>query len=182
MRFFRKLRGNQLAPTGNVNLRIRTPLESHLWKLAQEHADRAEAASESDSTEMREAIGAIVMSAACLEAYVNAVLIEELRCSEEVLDRSLEGKWELAAETIGQPFDKGLQPFQDLNWLAGERNYILHYKPAWKEPVKTARGRASEASARLSREAARRAVQTCQALIIDLSEKRGEAPPRWFSG
>ena len=52
MQFFRKLKG-KVSLTGQVTLRIRTLLDGHLWRLAQEHAERAGSASESDSTPTR---------------------------------------------------------------------------------------------------------------------------------
>lgn len=182
MEFLRKLNKlrEKLPPERQEAGMFRTLLEAHLWGLAREHAERSQAASYSDSTDMREAIGAIVMSAACLEAYINSVLIEDLDCSEEELNKTLESKWELAAQKIERPFDKGNEPFQSLNWLVGERNYVLHYKPSLTKPVKTGRVFVSQASARLTRDAARRAVQTCKSIITGFCERRGEAPPRWL--
>ncbi len=177
MRFFRKLKGT-MSMTGSLTSRTRRPLEVHLWQLAQEHAERAQSAS--DPLEMQQTIGAVVMAAACLEAYINSVFIEELHRPEDDLWKSPEAKWEDAAKEIGQPFDKGRPPFQDLKRLMDLRNYVLHYKPRFTEPVKTREGRVPEARAKLTKAAARRAVDTCRVLITDLCSKRNESPPPWL--
>ena len=177
MQFFRKLKGT-VSMTGSLTIRARRPLEVHLWQLAQEHAERAQDAT--DPVEMQQTIGAVVMAAACLEAYINSALIEKLHRPEDDLWKRLETKWEDAAKEIDQPFDKGKPPFRDFRWLIDLRNWVLHYRPKFTEPVKTREGGVPEARAKLTKAAARRAVDTCRVLITDLCSKRNESPPPWL--
>ncbi len=154
----------------------------HLWQLAQEHMNKAQISS--DPVEMQQAIAAVVMAGACLEAYINAVLSEQLHWSDDKLrEKTLEGKWEAIAQEFGQPFDKGMRPFQDLHWLVDLRNYVLHYKykPKFTEPVQTKAGRVPEVRARLNKAASKRAVETCRTLVTELCRRRRIALPSWLS-
>jgi hypothetical protein len=140
----------------SVSATVRTGVEMKLYDLACQHAAAAQAACKSGNheEELSSSIQAIILAAACMEAFINQEAISVLgphdfdkydsghidaHCkllSEKRGYPSLEDKWcEITERISNKTFDKGKQPFQGFHELVELRNKVLHYKGISAQPV-----------------------------------------------
>lgn len=130
-----------------------------IWKKSKEASARARADIGNDTGDHGhwsfEAVIAIVLAAASVEAFINEVA-DSIRFSAgskavdppfgslgNVLDQmeeqhaSTELKYLMTGVVVGAPFDPGSNPFQDFATLVWARNFLMHVKDRdqWKEPL-----------------------------------------------
>jgi hypothetical protein len=128
-------------------LRALVPISGFLFGHATDAYERIPATQTSRTPGNNEALTSIVFATAALEAFINeladfakeplysepldpvfaafAGLMEELEKSRaSTLSKFMFGKWALSAT----PYDKGAQPYQDLNLLLDLRNTLVHPK------------------------------------------------------
>jgi len=138
-------------------------------------ADEIEAAAES-----------IILSAMCLEAYING-FIEDHIDKEEGRDRAkrmeFTTKWLFVPAILGKPncFNPGHQPFQNFAKLAKWRNDDLaHYKHEFQLPVPLGNlGKVSKIYSICNAANSRMAVQTVREMVIRINECFGFPIPTW---
>ena len=137
---------------------VRTLIEKHLYDLACLHSiDATNANKNSDpNDELKHSIQTIILSTACLEAFINQECIRILGQEFYRYDKGqidiygnpiakntklkiyprLESKWcEITERICNKKYDKGKQPFQGFHKLINLRNEILHYKAISSAPV-----------------------------------------------
>ncbi len=165
----------ELGMSGTLSVRIKIQLEGHFWELANSHAAKAEEL-KGTSAELREAAGAIVMSAVCLESFINGDLIEQ-GASPDLLWKTLETKWHTATKSFGDPIDKGQEPFQSFHWLVQLRNYVVHFVPKFEPLVQSGTSQISPVEKKITAETAARAVQAAKALLEDYAARQGREWP-----
>lgn len=112
----------------------------HIHWLAQQ-AYRRSAENEKRNVAPDDAITAVVLAVASLEALLNelfdiassyATQVPELgvwaQLWEDLERLNIGLKYMIVAQLVGKPFHKGKQPYQDFSLLVTLRNDILHYK------------------------------------------------------
>ncbi len=183
---------------------VRTAIEKILYELAQQHAADAEMACESGkrNDELNDAIRAIILATACLEAFINQEAIEVLGQDFDKYDKgcvdawgknykkrrgypSLEEKWFEITKRIGnKEFDKGKKPFQDFHELVELRNEILHYKGISAAPVPSTchpvPGVIPPERAKFTAKAAKNAVESMRAMLEKFHILTGKQKYEWI--
>lgn len=175
---------------------LRTHLEICLYRLAWEHATNARAVCPGDD-ELDHALRAIILAAACLEAFINleGMAAYGLNWDDYESGRarpcgrrpSVEDKWlEVTARiTGGQTFEKGKQPFQGFHQLVRLRDYVLHYKAPYKAAVPHGlRGSTqyvAEARAKLDAQAAQMVVKSMKGMLVQFHDLTGQTLPKWVT-
>jgi len=71
-----------------------------------------------------------------------------------------------------------MKSFQELEEF---REYIVHFKPEFTEPVETKHGREAEAFAKLNSENAASACDTVRRMVKRLEELSGSSAPEWLN-
>jgi hypothetical protein len=119
----------------------------YLWLIADEACARAQRfATEHAPGDFGQGLVAVVFAVAATEAYINEVshLVKQdsylypdtplvdfgAEMSQAVANKvSIEEKYLVASKLLGQPFQKGKKPFQDLVTLIAVRNLLVHMTP-----------------------------------------------------
>jgi len=176
-------------------IKVRSFVEPLFLRVAHRAAARAEAVRARIATEgalavlVAEEIEAsaesIILSATCLEAFINGVAQDRLDAS---LWPALEGlrtvdKWLAISSILGVPkcFDKGKNPFQDFDKLVGWRNSLVHYKHKPRQPIEVpGLGTVTALNAICHAANARKAVDTTRAMMTTLTSCLNESTPMWM--
>lgn len=145
---------------GMVTLKIKTSLSVYLASSGALFARNAHAVEQKYASAPSEAllmehrsycIGAVIVSAAFLEAAINELYLEAIdrnpntfEAKHQRLAELMEHVWETIEEhailakyqialTLGEkpPFPKGEEPYQAVDTLIRLRNALVHYKPEW---------------------------------------------------
>lgn len=183
---------------------VRTAIEKILYDLAYLHAIDAETARQGNKAndELEHTIQSIILSAACMEAFINQEGIKALkqefyrydkgqidiwgndlnRGDKEYSYPSLESKWcEITERISGKQFDKGKYPFQGFHELVNLRNEILHYKAMSGPPVHVpSRGNITPERAKFTSKAAQDAVKSMKGMLEEYHTLTGKKLPVWI--
>jgi hypothetical protein len=184
-RLFKKLLGGSMTMSGDLAIRMRSSLEPRLYRLALDHSQKAQEAAKAGDhhREIDEALQAIVMAAACLEAFINAAHLQAGGEPFADTDRtSVVTKWIDVTRNIssGETFDKGTKVFQEMTRLFNDRNYVMHYKAGFEAPVSTPNGQVSAAKAKLTAANAARAVHAMAEGLEEFHRLTGASRPAWL--
>lgn len=120
----------------------------HLYYLAKEAYHRTSGVSDDRTPGQSDAVTAIVIAAASVEAFMNEVSTAaasfgrweqeppQVQAFAEILEEMeekrspIELKWLVAKQVLsGQPYDKGSPPWQSFATLIALRNALMHPKP-----------------------------------------------------
>ncbi len=190
-----KLTG-EMTSSGSLSVKMRSQLEINMYRLAVEHAVEAckshKMATEDANIELDHSLRAIILAAACLEAFINSEGISVYGSEWEGYESgtirpkgrpNLEVKWfEVTARRTGGPtFCKGRLPYQGLIDLIRSRNYILHYKSPMSPPVSSSIGNVTEARACINLGSARSAVDTMKSMLVKFHELVRADIPTWVT-
>jgi hypothetical protein len=125
----------------------------YLWLIADEARARAERfANEHTPADFGQGPVAVVFAVAATEAYINEVshLVKQdaylypdtplvdfgAQMTQAVANKmSIEEKYLLASKLLGQPFQRGQKPFQDLVTVIAARNFLVHQIPVLSEVI-----------------------------------------------
>jgi hypothetical protein len=175
-----------------------------LYGLAQQHAADSEIACKSSkrNDELNDAIQAIILATACLEAFINQEAIQVLGQDFETYDKgyigawgktykkgrgysNLEDKWfEITNRISNKQFNKGEEPFQSFHKLVELRNEILHYKgiPAASVPSTChhVSGVIPPERAKFTAKAAKDAVESMRAMLEKFYVLTGKQKSAWI--
>jgi len=181
-----------------------TPLEKPLYELALKHATNAETARKSGDhkDELEQAILAIMLAAAFMEAFINQQGIEILGQEFQKYDEGyvdvygntlpkkrgypkLEDKWSEITEKISSKrFDKRKEPFSGFKKLVELRNKILHYKGMPDTPMPSpwpdVPGAVSPEKAAFNAPAAQYSIKSMQGMLREFSTLTSRKLPEWI--
>jgi hypothetical protein len=183
---------DQLGLVGG-KLKVRSHVEPLLFRAAHRAAVRAEGArvaAVADAVsvahlaeEIEAAAEAITLSAMCLEAYVNGLIVDRLPELWKDMERmEARAKWLLVPILLGERdcFDKGAMPFQAFAKLVGWRNELVHYKHEFANPIEAAGlGRVSDLHGVCNAENARKAVEAVTLMVRQINNCLGTPDPDW---
>ena len=159
-------------------------LEAIMFRLAREHADKAEEWAKKYSKshersdlerEMEHSLQAIILSHAFLEAYIN--LIERKRLGKnssisQTTKLGFMGKWSRVVEAVtGKSLKNDCSLWKRLGELNDLRSKIIHYRPKFSEGVK------SWEEKEIRSENARVAVLVAELVVRKFHELDGSDPP-----
>lgn len=177
--------------SGSISAKMRTPLEPTLYRLAMDHASHIR---DPDADDLDHSLQATILSVACLEAFINWVGMsafgnewddyEAGKSQNRKRHRpTLEDKWvEVTRKhTSGQTFVRGRQPFQGFKRLVSLRDYILHYKAGFIEPVPTPKGNVTEARAHIDHQSAQRATDVMKLMLLEFHRLSNVQAPAWIT-
>lgn len=128
----------------------------------------------------------IVLSAFCLEAYINGFAQDHLDTLWTKDTERMEAavKWLIIPGLLGKPdcFNRGLQPYQDFKKLIDWRNNDLaHYKHKFTSPVSLSElGTVSNLHAVCNADNSDLAIKTVRMMIERLNTYLGIQPPVWI--
>lgn len=127
----------------------------------------------------------IVLSAMCLEAYINGFVQDHLAQQASYIERmELRAKWLLVPAILGKAdcFTPGSQPFENFRQLVIWRNDDLaHYKHEFRFPVSLGNlGTVSELHSICNADNSELAVKTVREMIRQLNTCLGFPPPSWI--
>lgn len=151
-----------MGMTGTVVARVKHSFSRQHLVAARHFASLAEqvelkaAATEQEKSEHRAYVtGAVVFSAAFLEASINEFYLEATEGNrtslssltdqqmailtelwENVEQHQVLNKYQIALVACGvQRFDRGVEPFQGADGLIKIRNALIHYRPEWDDEL-----------------------------------------------
>jgi hypothetical protein len=127
----------------------------------------------------------IVLSAMCLEAYINGFVQDHLAEQASYIERmELRAKWLLVPAILGKPdcFTHGSQPFENFRQLVTWRNDDLaHYKHEFRFPVRLGNlGTVSELHSICNADNSDLAIKTVREMIRQLNTCLGFPLPAWM--
>jgi hypothetical protein len=174
-------------------LKVRSHVEPLLFRAAYRAAGRAERAraaavgnngsAQHLAEEIEAAVEAITLSAMCLEAYINSLIVDRLPEFWKEMERTeARSKWLLVPALLGKRdcFDKGTMPFQAFARLVGWRNELVHYKHELANPLEVVGlGRVSELHGVCNAENARTAVEAATLMVRRINDCLGTPDPAW---
>jgi hypothetical protein len=175
-------------------LKVRSRVEPLLFRAAHRAAIRAESARTGAvsvgrvsvvqlAEEIEAAAEAITLSAMCLEAYINGLIVDLFPDLWKEMERmEAKAKWLLVPVLLRHRdcFARGTMPFQSFAKLIGWRNELVHYKHEFANPVEVAGlGRVSELHGICNVENARKAVDTVTLMVRRLHDCLGIPGPEW---
>lgn len=138
--------GNEQKPSGVVDLHFEIAFfnSPYLWKMACEMLDEAKWVEKQPTEMSSRAIIAVILAAAASEAFINELAAEVQKIRDlasglvafgsvmrEIEDArgSLALKYLVASHALsGKMFDRGAQPFQDVDLLRRLRDLLIHVK------------------------------------------------------
>ncbi len=179
----------------NGSFEIRSYIEPLFFRAAHRAAKRAENASVfvkgrapstlAISEEIEAAAESLVLSAMCLEAYINGFAQDHLShiWTQDVERMEAAIKWLIIPVMLGNPncFSKDPQPYQDFMMLIRWRNnYLAHYKHKFQSPdlIKDV-GAVSKIYAICNAENAKKAIDIVRRMIERLHESLNLQTPSW---
>ncbi|HUY88606.1 MAG TPA: hypothetical protein VMV10_07725 [Pirellulales bacterium] len=174
-------------------LKVRSKVEPLLFRAAHRAAARAVEARVAAvahaisvahlAEEIEAAAEAITLSAMCLEAYINGLIIDRLPNLRSELDRiEIRSKWLLVPTLLGEAncFDKGATPYQVFKSVIDWRNMLVHYKHEFACPVDEAGiGRVSHLRSICNAKNALKAVEVVVLMVRQINKRLGIPDPQW---
>ena len=183
------------AVVQNGSFKIRSYMEPLFFRAAYRASTRAESANsiartgESSTLAISEEIEAsaesIVLSAMCLEAYINGFAQDHLAhlWTKDTERMEAPVKWLIIPAMLGKPdcFSKRSQPYQDFMELIRWRNNSLaHYKHELQDPDDVPDiGKISKIYAICNVAKANKAIDVVRRMIERLNEHLGFQTPAW---
>lgn len=181
----------------NHSIEVRSHVEPLFFHAASQAYERAESAKSKLKTEpltvqiadeIEAAAESIILSAICLEAYINGIGQDHLPHSWVSLERmEIREKWLEVPKRLGKTdcFKRGGMPFQDFDKLIDWRNELAHYKHEFYAPVllgKKKQGTILNVSRIYSicnADNAKKGLETVRKMVRKINECLGLTIPRW---
>lgn len=176
-------------------IKVRSYVEHVFFRAAHRAAGRARQVRKSIDAgevypipiaeEIEASAESIVLSAMCLEAYINGFTEDHIHKGKSHVKRmELTAKWLFVPAILGKPdcFATGNQPFQNFAKLVQWRNDDLaHYKHEFRLPVNLGNlGTVSELYSICNADNSEQAVKTVREMIQQLNTCLGFPPPSWI--
>ena len=141
------------------------------------------------AAEIEAAAESIVLSAMCLEAYINGFAQDHLaqQWTQDTERVEAPVKWLIIPAMLGKRdcFTKGSQPYQDFMMLIRWRNELAHYKHEFYAPVQLDKKK-QETIVNVSRiysfcnaSNAKKGLETVRKMVGKINECLGFSIPRW---
>jgi hypothetical protein len=85
--------------------------------------------------EMQMSMSCFIYCQICLEAYINSFASDKLPELWEKLDKlKIKDKWLVFPKiALGKTFDAEKEPYNKLQWLTDQRNFIVHHKAKYRQ-------------------------------------------------
>lgn len=168
--------------------------EPVFFRACRQHAIKAEelaASAEGDQGLVekldeiyQERANAIILGAACLEAFINGLGFENFpELWENVEKLSVEAKWQLYLTLNGKGdlFNRGREPYQSLTQLIKSRNSMMHFKGRYKKVRQITNGVITHTEIDLTRDFVRDLPIRLERLIRELCEATTSPIPTWLT-
>ena len=132
----------------------------------------------------QERANAIILGAACLEAFINGLGFENFPdLWKNVENLSVEAKWQLYLTLNGKGdlFNRGQEPYQSLTQLIKSRNSMMHFKGRYKKVRQITNGVITHTEIDLPRDFVRDLPIRLERLIRELCEATASPIPTWLT-
>jgi hypothetical protein len=132
----------------------------------------------------QERANAIILGAACLEAFINDLGFEHFpKLWKNIESLSLTAKWQLYLVLKGKDdlFDPGREPYQSLAQLKKSRGKMMHFKGDYKKVRQMTNGVITHTEFDLPREFVRDLPNRLEQLIRELCEATALPIPPWLT-
>lgn len=168
--------------------------EPVFFRGCRQHATKAEelAASLKDDRDLvprldevyQERAGAIILGAACAEAFINGLGFERFPDLWKDIERiSLKAKWRLYLELVdkGNRFDPCREPYKSLAQLTKSRNFLVHFKRRYRKVNSIGNRVVTDLELHLPRSLIRDLPNRLEQLIRELCEATSLPLPPWLA-
>lgn len=168
--------------------------EPVFFRGCRQHATKAEelAASLKDDRDLvprldevyQERAGAIILGAACAEAFINGLGFERFPDLWKDIERiSLKAKWRLYLELVdkGNRFDPCREPYKSLAQLTKSRNFLVHFKRRYRKVNSIGNRVVTDLELHLPRSLIRDLPNQLEQLIRELCEATSLPLPPWLA-
>ena len=132
----------------------------------------------------QERANAIILGAACLEAFINGLGFENFPDLWKNVEKlSVEAKWQLYLTLNGKGdlFNRGREPYQSLTQLIKSRNSMMHFKGRYKKVRQITNGAITHTEIDLPRDFVRDLPIRLERLIRELCEATTSPIPTWLT-